>query len=153
MVWYASISDLRPRNRAPIYVLQVRVTCQHMSYAFLSLMCQTPQHRPSYLYEICTKCKSFETVDRISKNQKNPPFCKEDMTRLSERCITYISEPERIPPSNPIVSRPLTASTIEGSMSSEPTAPSICRPPCCRLLAKEQPTDYSFSQSHSHYSI
>src|SRR3954447_8903449 len=48
---------------------------------------------------------------------------------------SYISAPGRMPPSKPIVSLPLTTSTMPGRASRIPIAPSTWRPPCWCLLA------------------
>jgi hypothetical protein len=47
----------------------------------------------------------------------------------------YMSAPERIPPSKPMVMRPLTALTTSCRASSEAIAPSIWRPPCLGIVS------------------
>jgi len=86
-----------------------------MPYALFAFMCQTPKDGASELYEIRAEGKSFEAGIRI----------RHDNLSMMRETGTYKSAPERIPPSNPIVIFRFTASTMAGSASSDPIAPSI----------------------------
>jgi hypothetical protein len=85
----------------------------------LSTFRQAPEDRAAELHEVGAESNGFESAHSLALAASS-----------RERGEPYMSAPERIPPSKPMVMRPLTAPTTSCSASRDAIAPSIWRPPC-----------------------